>query len=256
MINKMFWTLSPEGYEVLRNLKKENENFTMEGYWGGEFDANNFQWHEMFNNYHFGDNGCDYERQGCYIKEGDVVLDLGGNIGVFAHRAETRGASRVFSFEPITPTFNCLIKNAGPKTSVYKNAVGKKNGFVDFRIHTDFTQIGGGTTESQDFLLVDRNIIHSERSYMININEIFESLGIGIDFMKMDIEGGEVDVLTEIEDRYLGSLRCLAAEFHKSYDEFEVFQQNFLDRMEKLGFNSFVLYHGDGNLRTINCWKK
>jgi hypothetical protein len=44
-------------------------------------------------------------------------------------------------------------KNKGPKTLVYKNAVGGKNGFTTFRIHTDFTHIGGGTSEDQDLLL-------------------------------------------------------------------------------------------------------
>ena len=257
MSNKMFWTLRPDGTEVLRDLKKENESFTFEKYkLGGEFDANNFQWHELFNHYIYDDNGCDYERYGCFIKEGDVVLDLGGNIGVFAHRAELRGASKVFSFEPITPTFNCLLKNAGPKTTVYKNAIGGENKFVNFKVHTDFAHIGGGTSDSQDLLLSNKHVVYSEKSYMININDIFEGLGTNIDFMKIDIEGGEVDVLTKIKDEHLMSLRCLAAEFHKTYDEFEVFQNEFLSRMTGLGFKTFTLYHGDGNLRTINCWKE
>jgi hypothetical protein len=89
-INKMFWTLSHDGTEVLRDLKKENETFSVEKYINGEFDANNFQWYEMFHHFVYDDLGCDYERYGCYIREGDVVLDLGGNIGVFAHRAEER----------------------------------------------------------------------------------------------------------------------------------------------------------------------
>ena len=113
MDNKLFWTLSPNGDEILRNLEEENKEFSTNDYFNGKFDANNYQWYEMFNHYVCDDLGCDYERYGCYIEEGDVVLDLGGNIGVFAHRAENRGASKVISFEPITPTFNCLIKNRG-----------------------------------------------------------------------------------------------------------------------------------------------
>ena len=119
--NKKIWTLSPEGNEVLRDLKKENEEFSIDLYREGKFDANNFQWYEMFNHYVHDDIGCDYERYGCYIREGDVVLDLGGNIGIFAHRAETRGASKVISFEPVTPTFNCLIKK-GTTTSFFANS--------------------------------------------------------------------------------------------------------------------------------------
>ena len=256
MDNKLFWTLRPNGEEVLRDLEQENKNFSREAYLRGELDGNNYQWFEMFHHYSFDDNGCDYERYGCYIREGDVVLDLGGNIGVFAHRAEIRGASKVISFEPVTPTFNCLIKNKGPKTLVYKNAVGGKNGFTTFRIHTDFTHIGGGTSEDQDMLLNERQTIHSERVIIVGINEIFESMESKIDFMKIDIEGGEVDVLTSITDKNLSKLRCLSAEFHKTYEDFDLFQEQFIQRMNNLSFKSFVLYHGDGNLRTLNFWKE
>ena len=254
--NKKIWTLSPEGNEVLRDLKKENEEFSIDLYREEKFDANNFQWYEMFNHYVHDDIGCDYERYGCYIREGDVVLDLGGNIGIFAHRAETRGASKVISFEPVTPTFNCLIKNRGPRTLVYKNAVGGKSGFTTFRIHTDFTHIGGGTSEDQDLLLNQRPIIHSERVIVIGINEIFNGMESKIDFMKIDIEGDEVEVLTSITDDNLASLRCLSAEFHKTYPEFDQFQDEFVQRMNRLGFRGFTLYHGDGSLRTLNFWKE
>lgn len=256
MENKKFWTLRPDGVEVLRDLKTENEKFTRDLYLKGEFDANNYQWFEMFNHYTFDDIGCDYERYGCYIREGDVVLDLGANIGIFAHRAETRGASKVICFEPVTPTFNCLIKNKGPKTSVYKNAVGGKNSFTTFNIHTDYNHIGGGTSYEQDLTLDDKEIIHSEKVIVIGINEIFEGLETKIDFMKIDIEGGEVDVLTSITDGNLSSLRCLSAEFHKTYNEFDIFQNKFVNRMNKLGFSEFTAYYGDGNLRTLNFWKK
>ena len=256
MDNKLFWTLRPNGEEVLRDLSKENKKFSREAYLKGEFDIYNAQWCEMFHHYIFDDNGCDYERLGCYIKEGDIVLDLGGNIGLFAHRAEIRGASKVISFEPVTPTFNCLIKNKGPKTLVYKNAVGSKSGFTTFNIHTDYTHIGGGTSHEQDLLLNSRNIIHSERVIIIGINEIFQGIGEKIDFMKIDIEGGEVDVLMSITDENLSSLRCLAAEFHCTYDGFDLFQSNFGNRMNSLGFNGFTVYHGDGNLRTLTFWKE
>jgi hypothetical protein len=77
-----------------------------------------------------------------------------------------------------------------------------------------------------------------------------------IDFMKIDIEGGEVEVLTSISDDNLASLRCLSAEFHKTYPEFDQFQDEFVQRMNRLGFRGFTLYHGDGSLRTLNFWKE
>lgn len=251
---KSIWTLDKYGNEVLRNLSKENENWSYDRYLSGELDGNNYMWHEMFDNHVYDDNGCDYERYGCYIREGDVVLDLGGNIGIFAYRAELRGASKIISFEPLTPTFNCLIKNKGLKTLVYKMAVGSKNGWIDFKIHTDFTNIGGGSSKNE--AINNRHVIYQEKAYVININELFGTISNKIDFIKIDIEGAEVEVLNEITDDNLISIRCLSCEFHRLNDEFDVFQKNFIDRMARLGFKSFVLYYGNGFLRTVNFWKE
>ena len=180
---------------------------------------------------------------------------MGANIGLFAHRAEVRGASKVISIEPLTPTFNCLIKNKGPKTDVYKMAVGNKNEFNEFKIHTNFHHIGGATSDKSNTVLNSREVIHSEFVYTININELFNDMIGKINFMKIDIEGAEVDVLNEITDKNLSSLRCVSCEFHKTYEEFDEFQNKFGKRMERLGFQGFTLYHGDGNLRTLNFWK-
>lgn len=256
MMTKKFYTINSDGVVEIRDLEREGKQFTYDKYINGEFDSYNYQWYENFNHFVHDDNGCDYERYGCVINEGDVVLDLGANIGVFAHRAEQRGASKVICFEPMSPTFDCLIKNIGPNTIAYKNAVGGKNGFETFTIHTSHTNLGGATTNNQDRLMNKHKEVHSEQVFVVDINSIFEAFNNQIDFMKIDIEGGEVDVLNAITDENLLSLRCLSGEFHKTYDEFDVFQSNFVERMNKLGFNTFTLFHGSTNLRTITCWKK
>jgi FkbM family methyltransferase len=255
-MDKKFWTVNKFGNEEIRDLAEENKTFTWHSYSMGNFDSYNYQYYENFHHYIHDDIGCDYERYGCVIQEGDVVLDIGANIGVFAHRAETRGASKVICFEPMTPTYKCLIKNAGPKTLTYKNAVGGSFGNEKFFIHTDFTNTGGSTNTDQDHLSHDKDILYTENVFKIDINEIFESFE-KIDFLKIDIEGGEVEVLTNIKDEHLKSLRCLAAEFHNTYPEFKSFQNDFWNRMLGLGFNGFILYHGsdEGILRTLNFWK-
>jgi FkbM family methyltransferase len=254
-MEKSFWTLTENGSQVLRNLAEENKFFTTQKYYNGEFDSNNYQWFEMFGHFVHDDIGCDYERYGCYIRPGDVVLDIGANIGIFAHRAEQRGASKVISFEPLTPTYNCLSKNLGPKTISYKNAVGGKSNVVTFNIHTNYTHIGGGTSFLQDMKLSDKKIVHFEKVFVVGINDIFENFETKIDFMKLDVEGGEVEILSTIKNEHLSSLRCLSAEFHRTYDEFDNFQNSFTERMHSLGFTSFTLYYGDGTLRTLNFWK-
>jgi FkbM family methyltransferase len=256
MMTKKFYTINSDGDVEIRDLEREGKQFTYDKYINGEFDSYNYQWYENFNHFVHDDNGCDYERYGCVINEGDVVLDLGANIGVFAHRAEQRGASKVICFEPMSPTFDCLIKNIGPKTIAYKNAVGGKNGIETFTIHTSHTNLGGATTNNQDRLMNKHKEVHSEQVFVVDVNSIFEAFNNQIDFMKIDIEGGEVDVLNAITDENLVSLRCLSGEFHKTYDGFDVFQSEFVERMNKLGFDTFTLFHGSTNLRTITCWKK
>lgn len=253
-MNKLFFTLNKFGDEILRNLNEESKEFTIEKYHLGEFDQWNFQWHEMFSSYIFDDNGCDYERMGCFIKEGDVVLDIGANIGIFAHRAETRGAKKVISFEPLNLTYKCLMKNKGPRTVCYNMGVGGHSRWQNFQLKYDFLNLGG--VRSNDIDQGNDGVIYSETCYIIDINEIFtQTLSDKIDFMKIDIEGGEVELLNAISDVNLSSLRCVACEFHAFYDGFDEFQNNFVNRMSELGFNYFILYHGDGTLRTVSFWK-
>lgn len=258
-MSKLFWTYNKEGNQVLRNLEEEHKEFTLERYNLGQFDGNNFIWYELFDMFSHDSNGCDYERKGCFIKEGDVVIDIGANIGVFAHRAELRGASKVICFEPMDLTYDCLVKNAGPKTTTHKLAVGGKNEFNKFILHTDFSQLGAGFNSENETIKQNKQIIHESVTYKIDINSIFDKNLCGrIDFLKIDVEGGEIEILNNITDENLSNLRCLAAEFHRIDDSFEDFQSQFLDRISKLNFQFFILYHGKDDqtdLRTITCWK-
>jgi FkbM family methyltransferase len=194
-MSKQFWTLNKNGNEVLRNLEEEHKGFTLEKYNQGEFDGNNFIWYELFDMYSHDSNGCDYERRGCFIKEGDTVVDIGANIGVFAYRAELRGAAQVICFEPMDLTFNSLKKNIGSKTTAHKLAVGGKNEFKKFVIHTDYSHLGGGFDITKEEIRNGRDIIHEDITFSIDINSLFDgTLCDKIDFLKIDVEGGEVEI--------------------------------------------------------------
>ena len=56
--------------------------------------------------------GDGYLRHGLSIRDGDVVFDVGANIGIFAVFAGTRVSNaRVYAFEPIPPVFDVLRAN-------------------------------------------------------------------------------------------------------------------------------------------------
>jgi FkbM family methyltransferase len=253
---KKIWTRDDSGELILRDLAKESEDFTIQKYYNGEKDSYNYMWCEMFHHYIHDDIGCDYERYGCFIQPDDVVLDLGANIGLFAYRAETRGASKVYCFEPLSYTYECLSRNKGDKTTTYNLGVGLDSGFKKFKIHSSLSNVGGGAYDPGSALLNrELDIVHEEMVYIISINDIFTI--DKFDFMKIDIEGSEVGVLNSITDENLSSLRCLSGEFHfNGNEEYNDFQRGFSNRLDRLGFDHFTLYHGDGALRTLTAWKR
>lgn len=252
----IFWVMDPDGSLLRRDLEKENKHFNWEEYSNGNYDALNYVWYENFDYYTHEAIGCDYERKGCVINPGDVVLDIGANLGVFERRARFRGAGRVICFEPITPTYNCLIKNVESTTQSFKMGVAGRSEFREFEIPISFLHVGGGSSSSLN-LNGNRGVAYRETSYCIGINDLFESgLFERIDFMKVDCEGGEYEIFETIEDKHLSSIRCIAIELHASIKEgSDKFQSDFLTRCSNLGFSHFTLYHGDGGLRTINIWR-
>jgi FkbM family methyltransferase len=252
----IFWVMEEDGNVIQRDLEKENKHFVWEEYAKGNYDALNYVWYENFDYYTHESIGCDYERLGCYIRKGDTVLDIGANLGVFERRARFREAGRVICFEPITPTYNCLIKNVDIKTQTFKMGISGKSGFMDFEVPVNFTHVGGGANSNLN-LNSSREVVYRETSYCLGINELFESgLFDKIDFMKVDCEGGEYEIFENIEDRHLDNIRCIAIELHASIkDGSDMFQENLLRRFSILGFQHFTLYHGDGGLRTINAWR-
>ena len=66
---------------------------------------------DMWKNKKVLSNGCIYQRFGCVVEQGDIVLDVGANIGMFANRALYDGASKIICFEPLSVAYKCLIEN-------------------------------------------------------------------------------------------------------------------------------------------------
>lgn len=252
-----FYTLTPKGKVALRNLKQESQGFTYTKYREGLYDSYNVLYDENFNYHEFDSNGSDYERFGCRIRQGMRVMDLGANIGAFACYARSKGASEVLCFEPMTPTFHCLLLNTAHDENIhcYKMGVSNKTEIREFKIHTDFTHNGGGSMV--DFALKSLHIHHAEYCVLIGIQQIFEIENWSkIDFLKVDIEGAEQFVLEALPDAALRHLVCISCEFHCHDEEFEDFQRKIVIKFGNYGFKSFVLYHGDGKLRTVTFWKE
>jgi len=129
------------------------------------------------------------------IKEGDIVIDIGANIGYYTLIfAQLVGASgKVFAFEPEPKNFEILKKNI--EVNNYQNIIAEQKivsdesgmvklfiaeqGIVGHRIQQK--------TDSQKFIEVESIILDN---YLKNLN-----LSEKINFIKIDVEGAEVKVL-------------------------------------------------------------
>jgi FkbM family methyltransferase len=120
------------------------------------------------------------------VKEGDVVLDLGANVGyytlLFAKLVGETG--KVFAFEPDPRFFSLLKKNV--EINGYKNvileqkAVTNRTGMMRL-----FLEEGTYTVHESEG---GRESIEVES---VSLDDYFSLFQKGIDFIKMDIEGSE-----------------------------------------------------------------
>ena len=127
------------------------------------------------------------------IKKGDIVLDVGANIGyftlIFAKLVGKNG--KVFAFEPDPTNFGLLTKNV--EINGFKNVILIKKALSD---KTGKTNLFLSNWNTADHMIVDpkekRNSVEIE---MTAGDDYFRDFSEQINFIKMDIQGAETDAL-------------------------------------------------------------
>ena len=155
-----------------------------------------------------------YERDFVKVSIDDVIVDIGANYGVFSLYSQMFKPKKVYAVEPIKSTFKNMKKNLNDYGVVCINkAISHENGFEKFAI----TNVNGN-----NFSLKNSDGYHP--SQMIN-EEIVETTTIDqliidydiprIDFLKVDCEGGELDLFQTINKDYLkNNINKIALEYH------------------------------------------
>ena len=211
----------------------------IKGYEGGTLEvAEKFGWfraiyHEIFNLLDY------YKSRERLIFDGDVVVDLGGNIGIFNRWAYSQGASKVISFEPDKRYFKLLSLNANPKSILFNAAAAHEMGELNLY---ESDHLGGSNIFGNPSVKG-----YSVKTYTLNY--LFETGLIDkIDFLKVDIEGAEHAAFQGITDENLMKVRTISMEYHHSFFDFnEDLRTQFIQRLTKLGFNSYLLFMGTNN---------
>jgi FkbM family methyltransferase len=82
----------------------------------------------------------DYEQEpSCVVENGDVVLDIGANKGFFTLNALQKGASKVYSVEPVKESFEQIKKliNDFPNVKPINKAISETNGTITMFVDSD-----------------------------------------------------------------------------------------------------------------------
>lgn len=132
-----------------------------------------------------------YESGDVALREGDVVFDLGANVGLFTAVAAAKGC-RVYSFEPTPVSFGLgyLEKTAAlyPGVSICPCAVADVKGRVAFNINASLDKNASTVSNS----LLPRGGFAGVEVDAVSLDDFVEDNSIErVDFIKADIEGAE-----------------------------------------------------------------
>lgn len=142
------------------------------------------------------------------IKENSVILDIGSNYGLFSLYAIDRyRPKKIVAFEPnyecfitskeVLEQFKCFVP--------YNYAVTKTSGNYKLVDHTENSATGKIVEDSYGDIRG------------ININELIEELNeTEIDLIKIDCEGGELDIFKTITEQNLNKIKNFAIEYHSN----------------------------------------
>lgn len=158
-----------------------------------------------------------YSPAGYEIKPGDIVFDIGGNIGVFALYAATQAPNvKVYSYEPFPENAAFFEKNL--KESQLKN--------INFNNLAVATDAGERTLEVNDswikHTLSDtsggKQIENGITVKCVSLDEAMKEFD-RCDLLKLDCEGSEYEILYAGSTETIGKIKKIVGEYHNLDNE-------------------------------------
>lgn len=155
-----------------------------------------------------------YTPTGFEIKDGDTIVDIGANIGVFAVFAATRANdTTVYAFEPFPENVSFLRENI------------RQSGLENVKV---FQKAVAGTTSERVLAVSESWIKHSLSASESDLTGIqiqtvsFDELMSGIvkcDLLKIDCEGSEYEIFYSASPESLAKVEKIVGEFHNRDEE-------------------------------------
>jgi FkbM family methyltransferase len=129
------------------------------------------------------------------VHRGDIVMDVGANVGTVSKAALDAGASLVIAVEPAPVTLECLRRNMASEIQagrVIVVAKGAWNQEASLPLHLDANPLGSSFVFGRG--------AHTIQLPLTTIDRIVSDLNLSrLDLIKMDIEGAERQALSGAE---------------------------------------------------------
>lgn len=143
------------------------------------------------------------------IGKGDVVVDIGANIGVFSTYAATLTTNTVYAYEPYSHNFTHLVRNTKGFENIiaHKCAVANKTGFINLSV---------SPAQTDHFLAnLEKSGKGTVKVRCVTLEQIFlENRLKKINFIKLDCEGAEGLIFKSTPKSYLERIGEISLEYH------------------------------------------
>lgn len=186
----------------------------------------------------------EYQAQGFEIGQKDVVVDIGAHIGSFTLYAALKAKSgKIYSFEPSSANFEILRQNVKmnklSNISLQNLAVAGKTGSVKLYLPSASNCLSSLYIKQPEFEIVSA----------VTLEKIFSGNKIKhCDFLKIDCEGGEYDILMSAPLFVLDSIDKIACEFHLDINP-QVKLQKMISYLSKKGLD--LVYEKNSSAKVL-----
>lgn len=203
-----------------------------------------------------------YDHAKCQVKSGDVVLDVGANIGFFTYYCLYKNAKFVYSIEPNSNLSNVIKNRKLENVQVDNVALSDSNGRENFYISN--TGISSCFEKFNDNIakLGDSYIRGDERFELTSVNKVsvMDYIYINkidkIDFLKLDCEGAEYSIINSLSEDFLkNNVDRLLIEYHFITNSVYLSKYNKLvEKIKNCGFKIDNKKEAD-SFGLLYCWK-
>ncbi len=195
-------------------------------------------------------------KEGFRVKDGDVVVDVGANIGCFSHKVLSQyHIAKLVSLEPCVDNFECLehnvesIEGAKDKSLLLRAALHSGMGAADFQSNP---LAGGGSLVEY---LPEEARGESFKVPVLTLDSLFDSKIVEyIDFLKMDVEGAEIDIFKGIRDENLLKIDRISMEYHHSVNN-DTDRHTLYSRLAGLGFKLWIVNTNSALEDNVYFWR-